>query len=132
MKKVLVFGTFDGVHDGHRAFLRQAREYGDYLIAAVAQDGVVAQLKKRTPRRDLEERMGNVQDEALADRVVAGDPEIGTYDVVKRYRPDVIALGYDQAALKKDIENHLQDFGWHVEIVVLAPHKPEKYHTSLR
>jgi len=131
MKKILVFGTFDGLHDGHRAFLRQAREHGDYLIVAVAQDTVVEQLKKHPPRRKIQERIGALTDEALADRVVAGDAEIGTYEVVKRYQPDVVALGYDQTALKKDIEQHLSDFGWYVETVTLRPHEPEIHHTSL-
>jgi FAD synthetase len=131
MQKVLVFGTFDGIYEGHREFLREARKHGDYVIIAVARDEIVEQLKKRLPRKDLGERMGALTEEALADRVVAGDQEIGSYEVVKRYRPDVIALGYDQAALKKDIESHLRDFGWHMELVVLAPHKPEEYHTSL-
>ncbi|MGC9968723.1 MAG: adenylyltransferase/cytidyltransferase family protein [Minisyncoccia bacterium] len=131
MRTVMVFGTFDGIHDGHRAFLRQAREHGDHLIVAVAQDAVVEQLKKRPPQRNIQERIGALADEALADQVVAGDTEIGTYAVVKRYRPDVIALGYDQTALKKDIEQHLSDFGWYVEMVTLRPHKPEIHHTSL-
>ena len=128
----MVFGTFDGIHDGHRAFLAQARELGDRLIVVVAQDEVVEQLKKHPPERNLEERMGALTDEAIADRVVAGDTEIGTYEVVKRYRPDVIALGYDQSELKKDLERHLADFGWYVEMVTLLPHKPETHHTSLR
>ena len=131
MRTVMAFGTFDGIHDGHRAFLRQAREYGDYLIVAVAQDSVVEQLKKRLPQRGIQERMGALADEAVADQVVAGDAEIGTYAVVKRYRPDVIALGYDQAALKNDIEQHLADFGWYMEMVTLDPHKPETHHSSI-
>ncbi len=76
--------------------------------------------------------MGVLADEMLADRVVAGDEELGTYDVVKRYRPDVIALGYDQTALKNDLMQHLGDFGWYVEVVTLLPHKPETHHSSLR
>ena len=46
MKKVMVFGTFDGLHEGHLDFFRQAREYGDYLIVAVARDVNVKKIKK--------------------------------------------------------------------------------------
>jgi len=28
MKKILVFGTFDGLHSGHLNFLEQAKKYG--------------------------------------------------------------------------------------------------------
>jgi len=132
MKKVLVFGTFDGIHEGHRAFLKQARMQGDHLIVAVAQDAVVEQLKNHPPRRNTKERIEALITEDLADEVVPGDAELGDYGVVKKYRPGVIALGYDQAALKRDLEEHLPDFDWDVEIIVLAPHEPHKYHSSLR
>ena len=33
MAKVMVFGTFDGVHPGHENFFEQAKQHGDYLIA---------------------------------------------------------------------------------------------------
>ncbi len=132
MRKVLVFGTFDGIHEGHRAFLRQARAYGDRLIVAVAQDEVVGQLKHHPPRRNLETRINALKAEILADLVVPGDAQLGTYEVVRNYRPDVIALGYDQTALKGDVERHLLDFGWYVEIAVLVPHGPAKYHSGLQ
>jgi len=36
-KRVMVFGVFDGLHEGHKSFLRQARKYGGELRAVVAQ-----------------------------------------------------------------------------------------------
>ncbi len=132
MRKVLVFGTFDGIHEGHRAFLRKARIYGDRLIVAVAPDEVVEQLKHRPPRHRLEARIEALRADMLADLVVPGDAEIGTYRVVKSHRPDIIALGYDQEALKEDLKQHLSDFDWHVELAILAPYRPEKHHNHLR
>ena len=41
MKKVLVFGTFDGLHEGHKDFLRQAKQYGDHLTVVVGRDSTV-------------------------------------------------------------------------------------------
>ena len=46
-KKVMVFGTFDGIHDGHRHFLREAKKQGEELIVAVSKDEVVQKLKNR-------------------------------------------------------------------------------------
>jgi len=46
-KIVLVFGTFDGLHDGHRFFLTEARKLGDRLIASVATDEIVERIKKQ-------------------------------------------------------------------------------------
>ena len=47
MKKVIVFGTFDILHQGHLDFFRQAKQYGDYLIVAVAHD---ENVKKSRPK----------------------------------------------------------------------------------
>jgi cytidyltransferase-like protein len=130
MKKVLVFGTFDGVHDGHRALLKQAKGHGDYLIVAVAHDHIVEMLKKHSPRLDLGSRMDALIAENIAEEVIAGDVELGTYEIVKDHMPSVIALGYDQKELASDLRGHMYEFNWDVEIVVLNPHEPEKYKSS--
>ncbi len=131
MKKVLVFGTFDGLHEGHRAFLRQARAHGEHLTVVVADDDGVAQLKNRLPGKTLEDRMEMLRDVDLVDLVVPGDRELGTYDVLHKHRPDVVALGYDQKALKFDLQERARHFDWELDIVVLGPHQPEKYHNSI-
>lgn len=133
MKKVLVFGTFDGVHEGHRALFKQARQHGDYLIAVVAQDHIVERLKGRLPKNDLPERIDALRREKLVDEVILGDAELSTYDVVLRHKPDIIALGYDQKELKKDLEKYFKELNGkpRPRVVVMKPHQPEKYHSSL-
>ena len=44
---VALFGTFDGVHDGHRDLFRQARKYGGRLSVIIARDWTVRQLKHK-------------------------------------------------------------------------------------
>src|SRR6266404_3749163 len=131
MKKVLVFGTFDGVHEGHRALFRQAKLHGDYLIVAVAHDHIVETLKKHSPQRDLGSRIDALIAENIAEEVIAGDVELGTYEIVKEHMPSVIALGYDQHELASDLRGHMYEFNWDVEVVMLKPHEPEKYHSGL-
>lgn len=127
----MIFGTFDGLHEGHRALLRQARAHGEHLTIAVAQDHVVEQLKNHPPKKTMHERIDALKDVDFVDIVVPGDLELGSYHVVKNHRPDVIALGYDQQALKFDLEDHMHNFDWEIEIVMLDPHKPETFHSSL-
>lgn len=130
--RVMVFGVFDGLHKGHREFLSAARKRGDYLIVVVARDDAVRALKKKTPRRNEKERMQELRQSALADRVVLGDKEQGTYSVIVRYAPNSICLGYDQDTLRRDLEARMaQDKIPLVGIVRLAAYKPKQWHTSL-
>jgi len=130
MKKVLVFGVFDGVHDGHRALFKQAKKHGHHLIAAIAQDHIVERLKGHLPHYDLADRIDALSKEADIDEVVLGDAEMGTYEVVLRARPHVIALGYDQEALRQDLEESMHRFDWEPRIVVLKPHEGDALHSS--
>ena len=130
MKKVMVFGVFDGVHEGHRHFFREAKSLGDYLIAVLAQDHIVEHLKGHLPQSDMAERFDHLRQEDGVNEVVIGDAELSTWEVVKQHKPDVIALGYDQQALKEDLEKHLKDFGWPLELKVLSAYEPNIYHPS--
>ncbi len=131
MKKVLVFGVFDGIHEGHRQFFKQAREYGHYLLVAVAQDHTAEYLKGRLPQRNLARRIDDLRKEPLVDEVALGDAELGVYEVVKKHKPDVIALGYDQVALKEDLKNHRKEFRWRPKMVVLRAHEPHRYKSNI-
>ena len=55
--QVVVFGIFDGVHEGHRDFFQQAREYGDALMVILGRDSSARSLKSRAPRYSEEERI---------------------------------------------------------------------------
>lgn len=109
------------------------------MIVAVAQDHIVEYLKGRLPDKNLARRIDDLRKEHAVDEVALGDAELGTYEVVKKNRPDVIALGYDQTTLKKDLESWLKNFdpldelgaSWRPKIVVTKPHKPKEYHNSL-
>ncbi|MEK7546926.1 MAG: adenylyltransferase/cytidyltransferase family protein [Patescibacteria group bacterium] len=131
MKKVMIFGVFDGVHDGHKYFLSEAKKLGDHLTAVVAADKVVEILKGRKPARNIAERIAHIETQDGVDGAIAGDAEMGSWDIVKKFRPDIVAVGYDQKELKEDMENSLKNFDWSLEIKIISPHQPEKYHNSI-
>jgi cytidyltransferase-like protein len=127
MKKiVMVFGTFDGLHEGHHAFLKEARGHGDHLIVVIPHDRIVERLKGALPKMDVAGRFADLQALDNVDEVVISDEEPGTWEVVKRHRPDVIAIGYDQYALREDLESHLDDIGYIPEIRTMHSYEKSK------
>lgn len=126
----MVFGVFDGIHGGHLEMLKEAKGYGDYLIVVVAQDHIVKHLKGEYPRVNLLERFKHLSNVDGVDKVVVGDAHLSSWQVVKRYEPNVIAVGYDQDALKADLEKNLSQLKQKPEIVVLSSFEPETHKSS--
>jgi cytidyltransferase-like protein len=132
MKTVVIFGVFDGIHDGHRAFIAQAREQGERLVAIVARDESVLQFKGKAPTATEVERINTLLGVPEIDLVLLGDAEPGTYKALQEVAPDIVFLGYDQQALfaniKKAIENKILP---NIELVFGTPYKPETMHSSI-
>ncbi|HEY4475649.1 MAG TPA: adenylyltransferase/cytidyltransferase family protein [Candidatus Paceibacterota bacterium] len=126
MRKVMVFGTFDGLHQGHRAMLQEAKALGDYLIAVVAQDHIVEHFKGHLPKKNFAERFEHLEKVDHVDQVAIGDAELSIWNVVRRHKPDIIAIGHDQDLLKKDLENSMAELGYKPKIEVLTYYEANK------
>ncbi|MEK7213418.1 MAG: adenylyltransferase/cytidyltransferase family protein, partial [Patescibacteria group bacterium] len=126
MTKVIVFGTFDIIHEGHLHLFKQAREYGDFLIVVVARDMVVCEVKGKSPQFDENTRLKNVMALNIADKVRLGCVE-DRYQAIAEEKPDIVALGYDQRAF---VDRLAEEIDEHVQIVRLAPYLPEIYKSS--
>ena len=109
VKKVLVGGVFNLVHKGHELFLNKAKELGDYLVVVVASNRT-ASLTKKYPVLDAKTRKKNIEKLGIADKVVIGD-ERDFIKVVRREKPNVIALGYDQKISEKELRRLLSKQG---------------------
>ena len=131
-KKVVVFGTFDLLHEGHLDFLRQAGKFGVELMVAVPSDRVVEMLKNKKPAWDEKRRLAAVASLVGVTKAVLGDDEPGTYSIIKKHRPGMICLGYDQDDLKKDLEEKMrQDILPKIPLITLKSHFPEKFKSSI-
>ena len=132
MKTVLVSGTFDGVHKGHKNYFQQARKLGHRLFAIVARDSIVKKIKNKTPKYSEKERVKQVKQCKEVDRVYLGvdGSEEKIYDFVADIKPDIIALGYDQKAYTENLEKEMKKRLISVKITKLKPFKPEKYKSS--
>ncbi len=129
MKKVITFGSFDILHPGHIHFLKQAKEYGDYLFVVVARDETIQKIKGRKPTNGEIQRKAAIQKIRQVNRAVLGDLK-NPYKIIERIHPDVICLGYDQNSFTDNLEPELKKMDLHPKIIRLKAYKPEQYKSS--
>lgn len=126
MTRVMVFGTFDIFHPGHKNFLEQAKKFGHHLTVIIARDRTVKEVKGKLPKNKENVRLKKVQLSGLALEVILGNLS-DKYAVIRKHKPDVIALGYDQRNFTRDLAKTFPK----VKIVKLKAFKPEVYKSSL-
>ncbi len=127
---VMVFGTFDYLHAGHENLFTQARELGDEILAVVALDKTVKAIKGASPQNNEKERLSLLKKTEWANKVILGDTK-DKMKAIKIYRPDIIALGYDQFAFSYYIPNALVKLKLNAKVVRLLPYRPHMYKSSL-
>lgn len=130
LKKVMAFGTFDLFHAGHENYLRQAKALGDVLIVVIALDDTVKKTKGHTPEHNEQQRLKNVKKSKIADKVVLGFRG-DKHKVIRKYKPNIIALGYDQFVFTQKLEKTIIDLKLDTVIHRLQPYHPEIYKSSL-
>ena len=127
-KRVVVFGIFDGIHDGHRDLFRQAKEQGQELVVIVGRDSASLKWKGKKPVHPEEERLSLVLKERYIDNALLGDEEQSSYGVLEELHPDVVCVGYDQDTLFKDLEQWIKNKS--IQLIRLKPYHSEIYHNA--
>lgn len=127
-KKVLVFGTFDGIHPGHIFFLREAKKIGR-LFVAVSSDANASFLKKNSLWKKESARKKDIEKLKVAEKVFIGNKKIGSWKIIERTEPDIIAVGYDQKRLKDALKLVAKKYKF--KIKTIKSHKPKIYKSSL-
>ncbi len=112
----MIFGTFDVVHQGHLHFFQQAKKYGNFLITVVSRDVRAEEIKKKKLLHTETERKKFLDAIKYIDRTMLGD-KYDVYKNIKKIKPDVIVLGYDQVKFTQDLKKKLQEFGLSTKIV---------------
>lgn len=130
IKKVLLFGTFDMLHPGHAALFKQARRHGNKLIVILARDRTVKRVKKHAPIHNERIRKKALERVGWVDEVILGSHS-NMYGAIKKIKPDVICLGYDQTHFVDRLDTHLKSFKLSTRIVRLKPFKPHIYKSSI-
>jgi len=130
MKTVMVFGSFDLLHEGHRYFFSEAKKLGERLVVVVALDSTIEKIKRKKPLYSQKERLAFVKQEKAVDVAVLGF-EADKMRVVKNYMPNIIALGYDQDSFVLQLQKTISEKKWDIKLVRISAYKPEQFKSSL-
>lgn len=95
MKKVITYGTYDLLHQGHVNLLRRAKALGDYLIVGVTNDNFDRERGKLNVRNNVLERVEAVKATGLADQIIIEDYVGQKIDDIQKYDVDIFAIGSD-------------------------------------
>ncbi|MBO4482737.1 MAG: Gfo/Idh/MocA family oxidoreductase [Prevotella sp.] len=95
MTKVITYGTFDLLHQGHINILRRAKELGDYLIVGVTSDNFDRGRGKLNVRNNVLERVEAVRATGYADEIIIEDYLGQKIDDIQKYDVDIFAVGSD-------------------------------------
>lgn len=93
--KVITYGTYDLLHQGHINLLRRAKELGDYLIVGVTSDSFDRGRGKLNVRNNVLERVEAVKATGYADEVIIEDYLGQKIDDIQKYDVDIFAIGSD-------------------------------------
>ena len=119
-KVVLASGVFDLLHLGHVKFLEEAKKAGGEnakLVVIIARDSTVEKTKGRKPIMSEDQRRTLVESLKVVDEAVLGYENFDIGEVIENIKPDVIALGYDQEEMEKEVRNYVDKHKVNVKIV---------------
>jgi len=115
MVRVMASGVFDILHPGHLHFLEEARKLGDELVVVVATDNTVRQ-RKHEPITPQDMRLKMIAALRIVDKAVLGH-DGDMFKIVEEMKPDIIALGFDQAHREEEICSELARRGLKIKVV---------------
>ncbi|HEU4823793.1 MAG TPA: adenylyltransferase/cytidyltransferase family protein [Nitrososphaeraceae archaeon] len=119
IKVVLVGGVFDLIHPGHIHTLKAAKSHGDVLVVVIARTSTARKIRgERKIYHDESLRKELVSSLHFVDLAIIGR-EGTLYDTVEHVKPDIIALGYDQAHTEKDIAQNCARRKLNVKVIRL-------------
>lgn len=95
MKKVITYGTFDLLHEGHYRLLERAKALGDYLIVGVTSEAYDKSRGKLNVVDSLATRIENVRKTGFADEIIVEEAPGQKVQDAKKYNIDIFTVGSD-------------------------------------
>ena len=95
MIKVITYGTFDLLHEGHYRLLQRAKALGDYLIVGVTTEKYDMERGKLNVVDSLMTRIENVKKTGFVDEVIIEETSGQKISDVQKYHVDIFTVGSD-------------------------------------
>lgn len=95
MIKVITYGTFDLLHQGHINILKRAKALGDYLYVGVTTENFDVARGKINVQQSLMERIEAVKATGIADEIFPEEYVGQKIDDIKRNSIDIFVIGSD-------------------------------------
>ena len=130
---VLASGVFDLLHLGHVKFLEEAKKAGgknSELIVIIARDHTVEKTKGRKPVMPENQRRSLVESLRMVDDAVLGFENFDIGTVIEKIKPDVVALGYDQVDMEKQVREYVAEHGLAVKVVRVGKFEEDELDSS--
>tara|TARA_E500000318_G_scaffold57332_1_gene53228 strand:- start:109 stop:558 length:450 start_codon:yes stop_codon:yes gene_type:complete len=89
----ITFSTFDLLHAGHIAMLREAKTVCDYLICGLQVDPSLERKEKNTPAQTLVERWTQLQAVKYVDEIIPYQTEKDVEDILQLFQIDIRIIG---------------------------------------
>jgi D-beta-D-heptose 7-phosphate kinase/D-beta-D-heptose 1-phosphate adenosyltransferase len=117
MKKIIVNGTFDILHQGHIRMLNTARSLGDYLLVCIDTDRRVKELKGDSrPIFDQDHRKAMLSNLKAVDQVELFDSTEELETIFKLYEPDLMVKGSDWKGKSITAQKYCKEIYWYDRI----------------
>jgi FAD synthetase len=119
--KIVTFGVFDIVHEGHVKFLKKCKNLSKdaKLTVVIARDSIVLREKGKESLIPEGQRRHIVESLKPVDKAILGNEGSDKLKIVEEIKPDVIVLGYDQGWDEKELEQELRKRGLKVRVIRL-------------
>jgi FAD synthetase len=117
---VLAAGVFDLLHYGHIRYLEESKKLGgsgSRLVVIVARDETVKRLKGTDPIIPEDQRRAVIEALKVVDEALLGFEDMDLDRVIQQIKPDIVAVGHDQDAIKAHVEKIIKAREMDIKIV---------------